>query len=320
MNTVDDELGIEPDDLGIEPDDHLELGIEPETAEVPAGPAQPATPAASLAVMEILPADFPLPILTRFVPDVRLRTAADEAARYALSIEVSGPEGLQAADAALGVIRTSLKDIEDHFAEPKDIANRLHKSITGTLAEWLSTGKGAADTVGRRIYTETQRLKRIEEEARRKAQEEENRRAREEARRRAEEAAKAQAPPAIVENLQKQAEVAQAAPVSTPSMFAGSASVLQHSTLTKRWTCTIAGTPREAETQQPDTEEMTEAQQATFRELLKAIVEGREPLVAVSPNWKYLNKRAKADEGLFKMTGIDAYDAGGTRAKGARRK
>lgn len=327
MSTNVDELGIEPeDDLGMEPDEPAavsELGIEPEAeplADVPAGPAQPAAVETAAPLMEILPADFPLPALIRFVPDPKLRTEADEAAKYALSLTVSGAEGIQKADVALAVVRQKVKAIEDSFEEPKGLAHQLHSGITTTLREWVSPSKEALETVGRRVYNETQRLKREEEEARRKAQEEENRRVREEARRRAEEAAKAKAPAAVVENLQKQAETAQAPPVSTGRLFTGSGGLLQNTTLAKKWTTTIAGTAREAENQQPDTEEMTEAQLAQFKALLQGILEGRDPVAAATPNWKFLDKRAKADEATFKITGVEAYDAGGTRAKPNRRK
>jgi hypothetical protein len=146
---------------------------EPPAAEPEPPAAEPDLPAAALApvaLMQVLPVDFPLPALIRFVPDVKLKAAAEQAAAYALSLDVRGEEGLHAADDALRVLLGSQKGITEHFEEPKEIANRLHNSLTSTLADWLAPGKAAIKAVGRKVYVETQRLKAIAHEERRKAQ------------------------------------------------------------------------------------------------------------------------------------------------------
>jgi len=305
--TVDDEpeIPMEEPEIPMEPEPEIVQVPEPEPAAL-----------APVALMQVLPADFPLPALIRFVPDVRLKAQADDAARYALSLNVSGPEGLQAADDALVGLRGAQKAIEEHFSEPVEIANKLHKSLTGTRAEWLSAGKAAGDTVGRKVYVETQRLKALADEERRKAQAKADEEARAAAKKRAEEAAKAQAPKAIVENLQRQAETAKAAPVmptaAAPPKLAGTSVV-------KKWTCTIAGTPRDAE-QQPCMADLTDAQRAEVLGLMRDVLDGKAPLRCFEIDWGYAKKRATSDESSFNIPHLEAYDAGGTRAKGSRSK
>jgi hypothetical protein len=307
---LDDEPAIPLDE---EPE--IPLTDEPatETRQPPAPPAEP--PAVSL--MEILPPDFPLPGLIRFVPNVALRAALDEAARYALAVDIKGGDGLKRADVALTAVRASQKAVEEHFADPREIANRLHKGITSTLAEWLEPGRQALATVGERIKGEHRRLQAIEAEARRKAQEEENRKAREEFAARAREAEQSKAPAAVVQQLQREAETAVAPPVQAPPTAA--APVLKGSTVVENWTATIAGTPRDAD-QAPDIEALSDAQKVEVLKLLKAILDTRAPLACIALNWSYLRKRAKADKSTLAIPGVESYDAGGVRAKATRTK
>lgn len=320
---INAQLEIEPDEplLEIEPDD------EP-SAEAPGpGPAPSPAPEApissvpnegdsgvAVSLMTILPADFPLPALTRFVPNPALRVATEQAATYALGVDVTGPEGLKRADMALTALRTSQKAIEQHFAEPADIANRLHKQITGTKAEWLQPGKAAIETVGRKMATEQRRLQEIEREERRKAQEEADRLAREAARREAEAAAKAQAPKPVVEELKRQAQTATAAPVapSTP------APILTGSTVVTTWRARFTGTSGET-VAAPCVDEMSPLQRERFLELVKAVAEGKAPLNALEPSWAYIQKRARADKSTLNIPGIEAYEDAGVRAKSVRR-
>jgi len=301
-------------------DDELEIPLptaddEPEIPLTPDHVPEPAA-LAPVALMQVLPADFPLPTLIRFVPDVRLKAAADDAARYALSLEVRGAEGLTTADEALTVLRGSQKAIVEHFAEPKDIANRLHRSISGTESEWLAGGEAATDAVGRKVYVETKRLKALADEERRKLQQAADEQARADATKRAKAAEQAQAPAAVVENLKAQAQVARAAPVSAPT---SAPPKLAGTTVTKNWTCTIAGTPRDAE-QQPAMADLDNPQRARVLELMRAVLEGKAPILCFELGWQYLKKRAKADEATFNVPYMEAYDAGGTRAKGTRSK
>lgn len=316
--TMDDEPDIPLD----APDDEPEIPLD-EPAPAPATEPEALAPAEALArlpLMDVLPADFPIPLLAAFIPNPALRVQADDATRYALSVEVRGAEGLTAADDALTVLRGTQKAITECFAQPVEIANDLHRRLTGIRGDWLKPGVEAIETVGRKVYVETQRLKALADEERRKAQQKADDEARAAARKRVEDAKKAQAPAAVVENLKAQAETVKAAPVmgatSAPPKLAGTSVV-------KKWTCTLAGTPREAENQQPSVEEMDKAQQVVWLGVLKAIVEhqpGAPPLSVATPNWRSVSARAKSDESTFDIPGFDAYDAGGTRAKGSRSK
>src|SRR3990167_8139108 len=151
----------EEPDVPIEDED---IPIEPEQAMTVSQALAPAT------LVDILPADFPLPILTQFVPDVRLREALVASVGYAAKVDVTGVEGLQRADVALAVVRKDLKAIHEHFAEPADIANKLHKRITSVRSEWCETGDATVKTLGNRMWAEQQRLSAIAAEERRKAQ------------------------------------------------------------------------------------------------------------------------------------------------------
>lgn len=281
--------------------------------EVPAETTPAVVNALVPTVMQVLPADFPLPTLIHFVPNPLLRQRADEAAAYALSLTVHGPEGLQTADLASTALRTSLKAIEDHFAEPADIANQLHKSITSTRSDWLSRGQAALKQISGRIATEQLRLKREADEVRRKAQEEADRKAREERRREAELAAKQHAPKAVVEELQKQAEMVTAPPVTVPV----AAPVLTGNAVVTTWKGRPTGTPG-SDDPNPSTDALTPAQKVEFLKTVKAILDGRAPIQTLSYNWTYINKRAKADKSTLAIPGIEAYEEVGTRAKATR--
>jgi hypothetical protein len=309
----DDDVAIEPEaDLDIEVEPELELAIEPETGIAPATE----TAFAPLALVEILPADFKLPALIKFIPNPALRVAADAAATYALGIAVEGPEGLRRADLALGALRASVKAIDEHFEEPAQISNQLHKHITSTRAEWQTAGKAAVETVGRRVWAEQRRLDDLAAAQRRKDQEEADRQARETARLEAEAAEKAKAPAPVVEELQRQAKTATAPPVARS---ATAPPPLQNSSTVTTWKARIAGTPGSDEPN-PETAELSPAQRLQVFELLKAILDGKAPLAAVEIAWPYLNKRAKADKSTLAIPGIEAFEEGGVRSKGSRSK
>jgi hypothetical protein len=315
-------LDIEPEiEIGIEPEpepESPETQVRPREASAEAGAnpvGGPSSAVVAFPVSQVLPADFELPRLIRFVPNPALRAAVSEAATYALSIEVSGPEGLQRADVAMTALRTAMKGWEDPFAEPKALANQLHKHITGALAEGLEPGAAALKTLGSRIYTEKQRLDAIEREQRQKAQDEANRQARELARREAEAAEKAKAPAPVVEELKRQAQTVTAPPVqaSTP------APKLAGSSVVTTWKARIAGTPP-CDDPNPGIEMLSPAQKVEVMKLLKAILDGRAPMAAIDLNWSYLSKRAKADKSTLQIPGIEAFEEGSVRAKGTRAK
>lgn len=298
-------------DIEIEPEADIEIEIEPE----PASPVPPSTEALEPArLMEVLPADFRLPALIKFVPNGALRVAAEQAASYALSVAVEGAEGLKLADLAVATLRASLKAIDEHLEEPIGIANELHKRLTGVRSEWKATGAAAVNTVGSRIYTEQRRLEHIAQEERRRIQAEADRVTRENARREAEEAEKAKAPAPVVEELKRQAEVATAAPVSLPLSMPAP---LANSTTVKTWKARIVGTPGSEEAN-PTMAELTAAQRQTVLAAMKDVVEGRAPMAAFEINWSYLNNRAKADKSTLAIPGFEAVEIGSVRAKSTR--
>lgn len=316
-------------DIPLEPDVDIELEAAPASETVATVDDSPAasgvasresgpenavdTGLATLPLMEVLSADFPLPLLTKFVPDARLKLASDEAARHALAIEVTGAEGLQRADYALTSLRACQKRIEESFAEPTEIANRLHKRLTSVRGEWLESGAAALKTVNGRVYTEQQRLERIAADERRKAQEDADRQTREARQREADAAAKQHAPPEVVEELQRQAETATAPPVPTPTP----APVLQNSTTVTTWKARLAGSHADADPN-PKMADVPMGQRRAVFDLLRAIVDGKAPITALELNWAVLNARAKSDKSTLAIPGIEAFADGSVRAKGRR--
>jgi hypothetical protein len=303
----------------LEPEPELEIEPEPDIEPEPAAEPEPPATAAPLALvplMDVLPADFALPALIRFVPDVKLRNAIADAATYALSIDVTGPEGLQRADMAVTAVKTAMKAWDAHLEEPCDIANQLHKRLTGLRGDGLSPGKAASETVGRRIWTEQRRLEAIEAEIRRKAQEEEDRKARARAAAEAVEAERMKAPAPIVEELKRQAATATAPPVARQP---ATVTPMRGTSVVTTWKARLKGTHGSADPN-PDIADLTPAQWEQVRQLLADVIAGIAPRTCIALDWAYLNRRAKSDKGTLDITGIEAFEEGGVRAKGTRSK
>jgi hypothetical protein len=311
------DLEIEPEPLG-----SPTLEVEPEPIEVEPEQATPVTLRTEhggtvgtlVPVAEILPADFPLPTLIRFVPNVALKVHAEQAAAYALSVDVTGPEGMERADLALAALRESQKAITEHFIEPVEIANRLHKRLTGLRSEWVAPGDEAAKTVGNRVWEEKRRLDAIAAAERRKAQEAADAEARKKAREEAEAAAKNQAPPQVIEELTRRVETATAPPVA-----AAPVATMKSTSVVTAWKARPKGTPADAEPN-PSIAEMSPSQLLMVDELLKGILEKRAPYTAIEINYSILNSRAKGDQKTFNIPGFEAFEHGGVRAKGGRRR
>lgn len=309
---ADEEVAIPADEEPAIAAESDEPTIEAESE--PAIPTVEPVALAALPFVEVLPADFKLPTLIKFVPNPALRVAADQAGTYALGLKVDGAEGLQAADVALAAVRASLKAITETFEEPTSIAYALHKRLTAMRGEWCERGQQAIETVGKRMYTENKRLEAIAAEERRKAQAEADRKAKEDADRAAKAAEAAQAPAAVVETMKQQAKTTTAPPVSVPT-FAPPA--LKGNAPVAKWKARIIGTPGDV-IANPDVTELSEAQRGQVFTLLRAIVEGKAPLAAITLNWSYLNKRASADKSTFLIPGLEAFDEGGIRGKSTR--
>lgn len=307
-----------------QPELELEMELEPESPETPAELEleieEDAEPVAEAAVtvtaqplVEVLPAEFQLPTLIRFVPDVRLRQAADDAATRALAVDVAGPEGLAKADAALVELRDAISAAEGSFQEPAEIANKLHKHITGMRAEWIASPTTAKKTVDARVVAETLRLKRIADEEARKAQEKADADARADAKREADAAAKSNAPAAVVEEMKRKAETTTAAPVPRPV----AAPVMRSTTTVVAWKARIKGTPGDADAN-PDMDQLTPVQKAQVLLLMADVIAGKQPITCFEIAWSRLNARAKGEKSTMEITGIEAFEQGSARAKGRR--
>jgi hypothetical protein len=315
QGTHNQELPLEPE-LAIEDAPEPELSIEPDSPSS-GSQAESEIAMAPLPVAQILPADFQLPALVKFVPDPRLRETLDAAVAKGLAIEVKEEAGLALADEALTTIRESVKAIEAHFEEPASIAHQLHKGITRVRGEWTTPGAEAIKLIGTRVFNETRRLDQIAADEARQRQEEEDARARAEAQREADAARASDAPASVVQELQERAKTATAPPVST-FRSAASAGPLKGNTSVSAWKARIKGTPPTDEPN-PSMDQLSPTQKAQVLELMKAVVAGQQPLTCFDLNWSVLNGRAKAEKGTLDIVGIEAFESGSVRAKGGRK-
>lgn len=285
-----------------------------------------ATPATSLAVavremlkdagtgrVDILPAEFLLPPLVRFVPNQSYRAALEDAVARVVAIDVAAPGGLEAADAGLGDVRDAMKAIEAHFDEPKRLAYEEHKRITGTLADWLRAGDQAIADVGRVILAENDRRTAAALEQARREQEALDNEARAQARQEVDFAIAAGAPAEVVAELDRAAETA----TSTTVAVVEAPVELSRNSVAKGWKCRLVGTQPGAEIN-PGSDELTPAQVHAFESLLKAILEGRASRACVSVNWSYVNKRAAADKTAMQIPGLEAVQVSGLKGRGGR--
>lgn len=268
-------------------------------------------------LMQVLPADFPLPALIKFVPNPEVKAALDKAVAYAKSIEVrgKGTEGLAAADLALGELNDRIKATTQEFADAARMADQLHKGITSRRAEWCAEAEETKRAIGRDMYAERERLEAAERERRRLEQAEADRKVREEARIRAEAAKAAEAPPKVIEQLQQAAETATAPPV--PETRSSAASAMKGSTTVKTWKARIKGTPAE-EDPNPAMEDLSAEQWKQIADLMRDVADGKAPRACFAIDWSYLNKRAGSDKSTMQITNIEAVLLGSVRAKGSR--
>lgn len=303
-----------PDDLALV-DDAIDVGalVDDEPTAVALVRTEQNTDPAPAGRVDLLPAEFQLPPLVRFVPNPSIKAALDQAVASALAVRVEGEAGIAQADAALGNLRDAMKATEAHFEDPAKLANDEHKRITGTRAEWLRGAIQAAQTLGAALVTEAERLKRAALAKAAAEQEALDREARAHAAQEAQLAEAAGAPTAVVEALQEHAATVTAAPVAPVEVGAG----LARSTVTKAWKARLHGTAPGAEIN-PSAEDLTPAQVPHFEALLRAVLEGRTSRGCLAINWSYLDKRAKADKSAMQIPGVEAFQIAGTRAKGGR--
>jgi len=265
-------------------------------------------------LVEVLPADFPLPRLLKFVPNSLTKRDLDQATAALLRVQVKGREGISQAGAALQVVKALLERTARDFEEPKRLAYQLHQHITSLLADYTNPAQAAVRAVGQAVWAETRRLDHLEAEAKREKQDQADQ---EEKQRISREAAAAEAAGAsrpVVEGLRLQAQTAVAPPVPEEPA-AGPPPVV--ATVTT-WKARLQDTPVGAEPN-PDITELSLAQRARMLELLADILETKRNLTAIEINWKVLNARARAEKQAFSVPGFEAFESGGTRAKPGKR-
>jgi hypothetical protein len=282
----------------------MDLEIEPDP------PAD--SPAAQDGLTAILPAQFPLATLLRFMPDVALKRRVEQRAADALAINVADEDGPQRADKALADLRLAMDAALECFKDPTSLAHQLHTRLTGLRADFVSAGESALSVVGKRVFVEQQARKAKAEEERKRRQAEADAQAKRELEAAAKEAAARKAPKGVVAQLKAAAKTATAPPVATFSP-----APLSSSTTVTTWKARFVDTDDDAEIN-PETCELTPAQQKAARDFFRAVAEGEVPLVCAAVNWSEVNRRANADRTTFEMAGLEAVEVGGLRAKRRR--
>lgn len=304
------ELAIAPEDLGI---DETSMPVVVMATEQD----RDRLAADTMPLMQILPADFRLPALTRFVPDLAIKARIDTALTYVQSIEIEGKglEALKLIDAGLNELNAAIAAGEAHFEEPASIAYDLHRHVTGTRGAWVNDPKAVVKKIGTAVWKETERLKAAAAAEQQRLQDEANAKAREEARIAAEQAAKNRAPAPIIEKLEQQAKTATAPPVIAQAV----APPLSDNSVVTTWKARLASIAEDADEQAPALTALTPEQRQDVIRLFKAIVDGRHDLLSlVSVNYGAINKLAVAQESTFNVPGFVAYKTGGTRKKAQR--
>lgn len=302
--------------LEIEPEETA-LALVPEVLPAPVVPdgVEPFDPVDPRESLELLLPDFPIRTLLTFLPDVRLKRRSEDLAQKAMAVDVNGLAGIRSAEAALVELKASVTEIDSCFKDVVDLANQLHKRLTGLRSDFRKPGQEAIDVVGKRIYAEVRRLEQVARNAQREAQRVADEKARQAAAEAIEKAKQQQAPPAVVAEMQRQAVAVAAPPVQVARPSLGSSAAVA------KYKGRLVGTTEADEPCPGTADEMTAQQQESFLKLVQAVAKGdmSAPLLCLSPNWKYIHKRADADKSTFVMAGIEIWDAGGLRSKGGRK-
>ncbi len=300
--------------LDMEPDEDQAPALTGEV--MPSPPEDDAEPDDALAIAQVMPEDFPLQTLLRFMPDISLKRAVESAAAAVLAIDVTQPDGLTRLDAALPALRQAIVDSDAPFEDPVGWANQLHKRLTGLRGDFRKPGVDALETGNDRLRVEKRRREALDVEARRAAQAVADAQAKQSLAQAAKDAAARNAPKDVVAAMKREAKTAVAPPVYVPP----SAPPLANTSVVDKWVCRLKGTPDDAEPN-PDTGALSLAQQQQVRSIYRAIADGQVPLTAADLNWSYLNKRAGAEKTTFAMIELEAHNEGGTKQKpGSKRK
>lgn len=256
--------------------------------------------------------DLPIVRLLQFLPDVRLKAKVTAAEMRAKAADVTSVDGLQRADAEAAGLRLAIAEAREAFEFACDLANKLHKRLTGLRADFIGSADETLARLNGDIYRERKRLEEAaeqERQVRQAAADAEARRATEQA---AREAKKQGAQAEIVAALKAQAKTATAPPVAAPPV-----PVLTQSSTVERWKARLRGT-LDGEEPNPKTEDMTPEQRLQLIELLKALIAGRAALALVQVDWSRVNKRAAAEKSTLDIPGLEAFDVGGVRGKARR--
>lgn len=307
------ELEPEQDDLGLDSKSMPSVAPEASTPAIVHARLEPEP----MPLMQILPADFRLPALIHFVPNLALKKRVDDAIAYAKSIEIAGKgqEALTMFDAAKSEVDAAIKAAELSFEDAAGLAFEVHRNITGTRGAWVNGPKAEIKRLGNEAWKESERLKAEAEKERRRLQDEANIKAREEAEREAAAARKNQAPAQVVQKLEERAKTAVAPPVAPPP----AAPAMTDNTIVTTFKARLASTPEDAEEVHPELTRLSKEELANVQAFFRAIADGRVDLLAlVSLEWGALDKLAVSQENTFNVPGFVAFKTGGTRKKAQR--
>lgn len=299
------------EDLQIFDDDDMPAAAESESgfaateAEAPRG------------LMEILPADFPLPALIKFVPDPKIKAALDAAVEKALKVKVEngGEAALREADASIAELADALNACDLEFESAAQAAYNMHRHITGTRSTWKAQAETLKTLIGKQMFRERKRLDDLAAEARRQEQERANAAERQRIADAAAKARQAGAPPKAVAKIEEKAATAQAAPVPIAAPVK-----LAASSIVSRFRGRLRGTLADAEPH-PSITDLTEEQWEQGLKPLLAYILANAPgtfRAALSINWSAIDDRAHTDKKSFSIPGLEPFEDGSAKAKGRR--
>lgn len=299
--------------LDVEPDDDVDsYALQKSNGEIVVGEEVSSVPA----IASVMPENFPLLTLLRFIPDVKLKKRADAASARVTEALAHATEygALTRIEEARLEAKEAIDEIDVAFDDVVKLANQLHKRLTGLRSDFQGAAVGAVALADRALIAEKRRLDAIAETARREAQEAANKQMREAAEKAAAEAAKRKAPASVVAEMKASAKTIVAPPVPTP---ASASSALVSSSLSDKYKARLLGTTDDQDPN-PDVVDMTPAQRESFVTLLAAVRGDLSKLHYLAVNWKVLNAIVKVDKKTFEFPGIEPFNEGSLRSKGRR--
>lgn len=243
--------------------------------------------------------DRPLPEQKKPEPGTQLQVRAQQLGEKALAVKtITTPEEFKAANELFLAQTALIKETEAFF---KDLKGPAYQSWQN-LCKRETDIKGAAEQGKKHIarlitgYQDEQESLRLQEEAKQRT------------------ASAQQSQDGVIEeaialeaegNIEGALAALDAGPGFIPApTVARSVEKFKGVINRETWKARLKGSSRN---ESVDPGKMTQDELKTFMELVKAVAAGTVPIVALIPNWSFLNAQAKSMKKLLSYPGIEAY-------------